>query len=368
MRTYLLIVLVGLIAIAGCTPTSSSPQDAGTGPDATVTHTGHGNGGSGSGGGNKDASTAQDASLMSDATMSSLDASLDAMSLADSGMSMGDAGDAGDAASPGVADPAPQAASPGAYTCPGCPDAAINTFQINAGASTSQAFTGTVTGAIGDGEFYLESTDGQTIGGAIPTDVAGNYSFTLPLFCGTQLLKCLWSNAAGTYVAVVQIITDNCIPADIRLTLTWDNLGLDYELHLIKQGGHINDNATDCTWTSCLGAGPDWGVLGDATDNPLKDVDNTGNYGPENIFYAKPEDGTYTVMVEHWGAGTPDSDGQVTINLLGQKATVVPIMNLASHHVFTAATIDWPSKVVTPVETDYDCTATWAGGCTAAIP
>ena len=266
-----------------------------------------------------------------------------------------------------VVDPAPTRTAPGEYSCAGCPDADITEFTLDLGSATSQTFAGTVTGAVGNGEFYLESADGQSIGGAIPTN-GGAYSFTLPLFCGTQLLKCVWSNDAGKYVAVVQIVTKDCVQADIRLTLTWDANGSDFELHLIKEGGRINDNATDCTWTSCIGQGPDWGVMGDTSDDPRKDVDNTGNYGPENIFYAKPEAGRYTVMVEHWGAGTPDADGQVTINLIDEQPTTIDITNLTSHHVFTAATIDWPSKKVTPVASDHDCTANWSGGCLDAIP
>lgn len=266
-----------------------------------------------------------------------------------------------------VPDPAPGMSTPGEYSCAGCPDADVSEFMLDLGSSTAESFSGTVTGADGNGEFYLESADGQSIGGVIPT-TDGAYSFDLPLFCGTQLLKCVWSNDSGQYVAVVQIVTKDCVQADIRLTLTWDNLGYDFELHLIKEGGRINDNATDCTWTSCIGQGPDWGVSGDDSDDPRKDVDNTGNYGPENIFYAKPEVGRYTVMVEHWGAGTADADGQVTINLLDEQPTTIDITNLASHHVFTAATIDWPSKKVTTVASDYDCSANWAGGCLDAIP
>lgn len=140
---------------------------------------------------------------------------------------------------------------------------------------------------------------------------------TLPLFCGEQTVKLTWSNARCVVAAVVRVVRIDCESEGIRLTLSWDDLGRDFELHLVKQGGRINDNATDCTWTSCLGTGPDWGTLGDATDNPRKYVDNTGAYGPENIYYSAPEDGTYTVLVEHWGAGTPDSDGQVVFNVAG---------------------------------------------------
>jgi hypothetical protein len=111
-----------------------------------------------------------------------------------------------------------------------------------------------------------------------------------------------------------------------------------------------------------------WGVTGDASDNPRKDVDNTGNFGPENIFYANPEAGTYTVMVEHWGSGTADADGQVTINLIGEAPRVVDITDLASHHVFNAGKITWPSKAVTLSGAHHDCSANWSGGCRDAIP
>jgi hypothetical protein len=58
----------------------------------------------------------------------------------------------------------------------------------------------------------------------------------------------------------------------------------------------------------------------------------------------------------------------VTINLAGEQTVAVKISNLASHHVFTAATIQWPSKVVDVIGSDYDCTANFAGGCQDAIP
>jgi hypothetical protein len=272
------------------------------------------------------------------------------------------------APNPGVPDPAPARTLPGEYGCDGCPDADVTEFELDLGNVTSQSFSGIVTGAEGNGEFFLESADGQSIGGAIATSATGDYAFTVPLFCGTQLLKCVWSNDSGQYVAVVEIVTADCVDADIRITLTWDDKGFDFELHLVKEGGRINDPMTDCTWNTCISSGVDWGVIGDASDDPRKDVDNTGNYGPENIFYPMPEEGTYTVMVEHWAAGMPDADGQVTINLLDRPPVVIPITDLAPHHVFTAATIEWPSKAVTVVGTDYDCNANWSGGCQDMIP
>jgi hypothetical protein len=283
----------------------------------------------------------------------------------------GGGGDAGMPPDPGtvtVRDPAPDFTMPGEYRCDGCPNANIADFELEVSGQTSLSFAGLVTGANGNGEFYLQSDQGQRIAGPIPTDSTGAYGFTVPLFCGTQLLKCVWSNDAGSYVAVVEIVSTDCVEADIRITLSWDDRGYDFELHLIREGGRINDGENDCTWTTCMGAGIDWGATGDASDNPRKDVDNTGTFGPENIFYPNPEDGLYTVMVEHWGGGFDDASGFVTINVLDRAPVVVPIANLPSHHVFTAATIEWPSRQITVIDGRYDCTSEWAGGCTAELP
>ena len=353
MRSLLVRTCVAVLLLAGC-----KKIDAGADGSVPARQDG------GLSGQRADAGAEPRPTAPPDAGSSSADAGSMPMDMADGG----GASDSGLATPDAVPDPAPQATAPGEYTCDGCPTAGITEFQLDAGTATSQLFSGVVTGAVGNGEFYLESPGGQSIGGVIPTATDGSYSFTVPLFCGTQLLKCLWSNDQGTYVAVIQIVTADCVDADIRVTLTWDALGYDFELHLVKQGCKINDGTNDCTWTTCIGGSLDWGVVGDATDNPSKDVDNTGNYGPENIFYPQPEDGTYTVLVEHWGAGMADADGQVTINLLGEAPVVIDIQNLASHNVFTAGTIEWPSKVVTVAGDIHDCTANWSGGCLDPLP
>lgn len=277
--------------------------------------------------------------------------------------SIPDAEPGGDAT---IEDPAPGVDAPGEHGCDGCPDTGTTVFEIEAGTATVQGFDGVVTGADGNGEFYVRGADGQAIAGPIQTSVDGSYSLTAPLFCGEQIVKCLWSNEAGTYVLVTRVVTTDCIDADIRVTITWDDQGRDWELHLIKPGGTINDNATDCTWTSCIGSSPDWGAAGVAEDDPKKDVDNTGTFGPENIFLAMPESGTFTVMVEHWGAGTP-SAGQAIFNVNGE-VSVAKISGLTSQHVWTAGTIDWPSGAVTTSTAVTDCTADWSGGCRMDIP
>jgi hypothetical protein len=243
------------------------------------------------------------------------------------------------------------------------------TFTIAAGAVTSQSFSGLVTGATGNGQFYVRGTANQELFGTVPTDANGNYDVTVPLFCGAQLVKLHWVNATCAYDIVYDVTTDSCTEPDIRITMGWDELGLDWELHLIKPGGKINDNATDCTWTSCIGTAPDWGVQGSTADDPTKDVDNTGNFGPENILLSGPEPGTYTVMVEHWnGGGSPMSDGTVILNVAGKPIVVQQTMDLAPFHVWTAATITYPGGIIPPSSAIYDCSANWSSGCRDSIP
>ena len=277
-------------------------------------------------------------------------------------------GGEGGASEPAVEDPAPFANDPGeSKSCDGAPDTDVTVFEHQDVNETTMSFNGTVTGADGIGTFYVASAT-EAISGPIPTDAdSGAFDVTLPLFCGEQTVKLVWKNAGCIVAAVVRVVRVDCETEGIRLTLSWDDLGRDFELHLIKEGGRINDNATDCTWTSCLDTGPDWGKAGDTSDNPHKDVDNTGSFGPENIYYATPEPGTYTVMVEHWGAGSADADGQVVFNVAG-TSTVATIENLPSESVWTVGTVEWPSGKVTTSTQKYDCSGNWSAGCRDVLP
>ncbi len=266
-------------------------------------------------------------------------------------------------------DPTGGETTPGEHGGPGCPDTDETVFAIADGAATSHTFSGTVTDAVGNGIFYVKGTGNQELFGTIPTDAGGLYNVTVPLFCGAQQVKLYWENATCDYAIVYDVTTDVCDEPDIRITMGWDGIGIDWELHLIKPGGRINDNATDCTWTSCIGIAPDWGVIGDPTDDPSKDVDNTGFFGPENIVLRNPEAGTYTVMVEHWNiSGDPLSDGTVILNVNGAPIVVNSYTDLAPFHVWTVATITYPGGTVTTSQDDYDCTANWVDGCLDPIP
>ena len=266
-----------------------------------------------------------------------------------------------------IADPAPEFQSPGSFSCDGCPDSDATEFTLST-PNTSFVSSGNVSNADGNGTYTILADDGSAIEGEVATSDNGDYSTTLPLFCGNQTIKYIWSNDAGRYVLVTEVNRTDCTSADIQLTLNWDDLGIDFELHLVEQGGRINNAQTDCTWFTCVTTQPDWGVVGDASDNPVKDVDDTGNFGPENIFLSNPEAGTYSVFVEHWNSGgDPMADGSVVFNVAGET-TVVEALDLAPFSVWFVGTIEWPSGEVVLDNRRLDCGPAWSNGCTLDLP
>ncbi len=274
--------------------------------------------------------------------------------------------DAGEIADSGVVEPGDTGVvvEPDATT--GCTDGGVlasmitttNTTEIIAGVGPTNAL----------GELVVSGTNGQVLRLPAPTDGAGGYAVQVPLFCGVQTVTVEFPGLVCAPVNVVTVDRQGCAVPDIQVTLTWDDLGRDFELHLVRPGGRINDPVSDCTWTTCIGRSPDWGVQGSPVDDPHKDVDNTGNFGPENIYMSGPEAGLYHVLVEHWGSGTPDADGTVTISLAGMPGVTIAITDLPSHFTRHVATIDWATRTVTPLSTVTDCTLTWSAGCREAIP
>jgi hypothetical protein len=267
----------------------------------------------------------------------------------------------------GTLDPATGSDVPGPQATATCQvPQPVDPTLLNVAGATTHRFTGTAPGITQTGMFYVYAGDGREIVGPLETDASGAYTVSVPLFCGYNLVKLVWDGNGCRSLVVHRVYSAACTKMDLRLTILWDETGRDWELHLIKPGGQINNNLSDCTWTSCINSSPDWGVPGDPTDDPKKDVDDLTGFGPESIYLPSLEMGNYTVMVEHWNtSGSITSDGQAIINL-GGASYVIPVMDLAPMHVWTVGTIN--GNVFTPGGAIHDCSANWSLGCRDVLP
>jgi hypothetical protein len=210
---------------------------------------------------------------------------------------------------------------------------------------------------------------GGTSGAFLPDEFT-TFAITLPLFCGTNTLQLVCDTDAGRSVATREIAGPACDGRDLQVTLAWGATANDMELHLLRGGFYINDATNDCTWFTCVRETPDWGVVGDPTDDPRKDVDNTSTFGPENIFLMRAAPGRYHVMVEYWGWGTPDTS-EITITL-GGTTVYCGAREMSRNDVWHVGTSELPGEHFTLVDTITPCMAAWrtggGRGCTLSTP
>lgn len=262
-------------------------------------------------------------------------------------------------------------------TCTGCPGMFTGVSSLDVGMVPAGATTIDVSGAADSSsscEWWVVGGSCGVTHGSLPVDPDGTGAFSarLPVFCGTNVIRIVCQNAAGRRVLVRRLEGTPCSGRDLRLTIGWDALGDDWELHLIRPGGTINSTTDDCTWFTCMGTdGLEWGVAGVTTDNPHKDVDDIDAFGPENIYLESAPAGTYDVFIEHWGdAGSPSTG---TLDVAIHEATVAHLDKtmFATHHVWHAGQVTFPAGTWTTLDTDIDCSGAWRAttmGCDMTLP
>ncbi|MBI5512908.1 MAG: hypothetical protein HY909_04025 [Deltaproteobacteria bacterium] len=262
--------------------------------------------------------------------------------------------------------------------CTGCPGAFRGTEELDAGrvpgSATALRIEGSSLGAQRCDWYVASTTCGVTYGTATTDpDGAGLFATTVPVFCGTNIIRIVCRNSAGRRVLVRRVEGPMCPDGgrDLRVTLTWDDQGTDMELHLLRATGRLNQPPDDCTWFTCMGdMGLDWGVPGDARDNPRKDIDNTGFFGPENIFLDRAPAGTYHILVEFWGGGMP-SQNEVAINVRERTVARLVHPRLNVHEVWYVGTLSYPAGTFTPVDSITPCAMNWMAttrGCDLPLP
>ncbi len=175
---------------------------------------------------------------------------------------------------------------------------------------------------------------------------APNYSFSqdIPLFSGDNTILVTAVNEFGSGSDYIYVSCTTGVE-DIQVQLSWTQLGSDVDTHLIRPGGTYWSFVDDCFFAN---RNPDWGVIGDPSDDPQLDIDCITQCTLENIVLSKPENGTYSVKVHYyWDHDRGPTSPTVRVWVQGIRYDFGP-QYMTDYQVWDVCTIEWPSKVVTP--------------------
>ena len=173
------------------------------------------------------------------------------------------------------------------------------------------------------------------------------------------------STLPGEYEAELSV-TDatgvkSCAPARAKVVaapaqkllveMFWNNAVTDMDLHVLRTSlSPVGLAPGDCFYANPR---PDWGVAGDATDDPELLRDALTGYGPELFGYVNPADNTYRIVVEFAHdhlAAKPASEVTVRIYEFGVvKAELKKTMSMRGEY-WSVADLAWPSGVITPLQ------------------
>lgn len=168
--------------------------------------------------------------------------------------------------------------------------------------------------------------------------VPGAYEVQLDVTDSTGAKSC--QPARATVVAA---------PAQkLLVEMFWDNPGTDLDLHVLRNNmALLNTVPDDCYYQNRT---PDWGVMGDTTDDPELIRDALTGYGPEVFGYVNPVDSTYRVAVKYENellSQMPASRVTVRVYLFGiLKAEASRVLQQRGD-IWEVADVTWPSGDVT---------------------
>lgn len=156
--------------------------------------------------------------------------------------------------------------------------------------------------------------DDTTPQGLFFVDLAGEYTLEL------RVVDALGQGSCDPAVATLHI---QAIPQrDMHIQMVWstpddpdetDDIGTDIDLHLRHENAMGRWGSDGNDWAVYFNnTNPDWGVIGQQSDDPTLDIDDTNGAGPENVNLDNPEIGvTYDIGALYFRAQSTFNDPEI---------------------------------------------------------
>ena len=135
----------------------------------------------------------------------------------------------------------------------------------------------------------------------------------------------------------------------LLVELFWDNAVTDLDLHVTNAPTTLLGSMGDCHYANKT---PDWGLVGDSTDDPAYLRDALTGYGPEVFGYVNPVDATYRVHVVLASAhlqSLPTSNATVRVYQYGVLKGEFKKTLDSEGQAWPVVDITWPSGVLAAV-------------------
>lgn len=136
---------------------------------------------------------------------------------------------------------------------------------------------------------------------------------------------------------------------DLIVRLIWDHKLTDLDLHLLDTGQALNSEG-DCYWAN---RNPDFGIIGDPSDDPVFVKESLKGYGPEEIVFSKPTGGKYKVAVHFAkanGSTKPRTVATVQVYIYGKLEAEMTAQLDKPDQIWEVLEVEWPTALVTEID------------------